>query len=141
MQELIPAVWDDAELHHNGKKVPASRSVSLGFQGQWFELDLTAEHAAALEQQTSYWTVVGRKISDAPKPPSPGATGTRSQMGESRKYNERMTKWAEAPEHKGRYKITRNEQGKPYYPMQLRKDYAAYLAEQAGAERGSVPAR
>lgn len=140
MKEVTVSNWDD--VHYlNGERVEAEHgpSMTLRLDARSVELDLTAEHKEELRELLRPWFEAGQR----PDANRHGATSSTakmvhatgmSRMAASRRYNELMTKWADEvdPLHV-KYKITRQAStGKPYYPEQLRKDYAAHLASLAG---------
>lgn len=62
--KLIMA-FDD--LHaRDGRKVLAARTVSVGVDGQWFDLDLTEENIAALAEVLDPYIAVAEKRSTPP---------------------------------------------------------------------------
>ena len=122
MRELVPAIWDDLDLSGEiSRKVPAQGTVTLGFMGEWAELDLTSQHIETLEKMIRPWMAAGHKPDKAPRPARQQAS-RRSKI-----YYEGLRAWAESEG----IKITQNAEGKRDYPRRLRQRYDEHLASQA----------
>lgn len=60
MKELVPVVSDDLDMTEKGIRTPADSEASLGFMGQWYELDLTEKHYMELSELVNRWIAAGR---------------------------------------------------------------------------------
>jgi hypothetical protein len=133
VKEITVSNWDDLYFLE-GKRIAAEAGPDtvLQLDGKRVELALTAEHKRELADVLATYFKAGQLAQPAQRA---GATGTRSQMGASRVYNKGMREWAEAPERRGRYKISYGGpgNGKPYYPEELRRDYRAWLEQEGSA--------
>jgi hypothetical protein len=121
-QEVVIVQWDDLHLAE-GRRVPATRQVHVGLEGQWAVLDLDEEHGRELTAYLTTLLEAGRAPESVPAPASPVAA--------SRARNTAMREFAD--KHGLHY--TTKGPGKFYYPRELRDAYAAYLAD------GTIPGK
>ena len=85
--------YDDLDWTEKQAETPADRTVRVGLDGQWTELDLTAEHAAELER------VLGRYLSAGtaePKRPTMGRRGRTGPQGPRTPANRERLAWCQA---------------------------------------------
>lgn len=153
MREITVSAWDDVHLTEDGQRVPAdpASAAVLVLDGQSVELDLTPEHRAELEQDLARWFKAGAKPDlgkpswkRSPRQQQPIHAEGLTPMQAARRYNAAMFAWAnEVDPDRVKYKITNRpderlpgERSKPFYPMNLREDFAAHLARQAGSAQG-----
>jgi Lsr2 len=129
MQELIPAIWDDRHLAEQGIKVPAAATVTVGYQGQWYEMDLNSENANLLAAEIYVWTSIGRKTNHAPKPRSEAVAGKGRH---SNAYYVELREWAAAQDPP--VKIAQDAHGKYNYTPAVRQRYDDHLARQESAD-------
>jgi Lsr2 len=61
-REVAIRIWDDVIREETGGKVEASVTVTIGLDGLWTELDLTAENDAQLREELSRWLRAGRPV-------------------------------------------------------------------------------
>lgn len=135
MHEYAILTWDDVEAAA-GRKVPAAATVMLGLDGEWVELDLTAENEAALREALATWLEAGRAVAD----PLPGKVrlrpGEKDEKKESRTWRprdwERGRAWGSAvrefADAHGYSYVTPT--GKWYYSRALRDAYAAHIGRE-----------
>lgn len=128
-------VLDDLDLAEKNIATPVSNdtgeTVTVGLDGKWYELDLTADHATELRSFLSRYTAAGNEPASSPKVPRgktskskttmPGATLT-----EAREFGRRLRAWAD---ERGRTDEYMTPGGNYNVKAQLLKDYQAYLAE------------
>jgi Lsr2 len=128
MKTLEIKSWDDVHAQE-GVRIESARTVSFSFDKTDYELDLTAEHAAELEQLLAPWI-------KAAHPPSNGLVLTRMRKpgsAESREFYAGLRAWAKAVGRDDEH-WTSGKNGQPrqlYYPRQMVTDYEAYLLSQA----------
>ena len=48
MKEIVTTTYDDIALVRHGEHVPGARSVRIGWEGQWWTIDLAAENEETL---------------------------------------------------------------------------------------------
>jgi hypothetical protein len=125
MAERIVLV-DDFALDHGDSTVMADTTVSLGFDGSWVELDLSADHFTELEKIVKPWMTAGhtprRPVTEKPvQSRSPGEPGYR-------KWAKGFREWADSH---GRSYIT--ESGNYSYKVDDISDYQKYLSAQKQA--------
>jgi hypothetical protein len=121
MKAVQIVALDDVE-YKAGHQVEAAQTITLGWNGEWRELDLSGANFYALKDAIKvFW--------DAGHEPGLGLIpgGTRNSK-KSRAYFEGMREWADSQGRSAEY--TKYESGYRYEPN-LRRDYDAYLVEQA----------
>lgn len=131
MHEYAILTWDDVEAAA-GRKVPAVATVMLGLDGDWVELDLTAENEGELKAMLAGWLEAGRAVTD----PLPGKS--RLRPGEKKDKEKRTWRprdwehgraWGRAvrefADAHGYNYVTPT--GKWYYSRELRDAYAAHI--------------
>lgn len=115
--------YDDLDWTEKQAETPADRTVRVGLDGQWTELDLTAEHAAEVER------VLGRYLSAGtaePKRPSMGRRGrTLGPQGPRTPENRARLAWVQANGWPGLTTVKG-------IPAEANRAYEAHLAGGAG---------
>lgn len=133
MHEYAILTWDDVELAA-GRKVPAASTVMLGLDGEWVELDLTAENEASLRATLAAWLEAGRPA-DALLPDRARPRASEKKDGKKtwrpREW-ERGKAWGRAirefADAHGYSYVTPT--GKWYYSRELRDAYAAHIGRE-----------
>jgi Lsr2 len=123
---MIPAVWDDKVLAETGRKTPAEKTVTLGYQGQWYKLDLSLGNSGELQLLLGPWLKAGCKTSEASRPGHP----VRHRGRRSGEYYRRLREWAAGEG----IKIIQDVHGKYNYTPALKKQFDDYLAGTAAGE-------
>jgi hypothetical protein len=59
MRELVPLITDDLDRVEQSRRTAATAEASVGFMGTWWNLDLTEEHFAELEQLLTRYRAAG----------------------------------------------------------------------------------
>lgn len=128
MREVAIQFWDDLVLSETGRKdVRATVTVTVGLDGKWLELDLSAESNELLRQDLARWLRAGREPDEVPaeKKKAKPAWNTRS-WEHGREYGKAIRQFAEdndLPWHtKGG-----DDKKKIYYNKELRDKYAASI--------------
>lgn len=67
---------------------PADRTIRIGYEGRWFELDLTNDNVAAIEETLRPWLEKGRKATTETKPAQPKAKRPRGARSDTAKIRE-----------------------------------------------------
>jgi hypothetical protein len=70
VKQVEVATYDDLDHHEKDLKTRAARTVYVGLDGRWVELDLTDAHAAEAVELIGRYMAAGSKPD---KPPAPGA--------------------------------------------------------------------
>lgn len=145
MREITVSAWDDVHLSEDGERVPAdpASAAVLTLDGKTVELDLTPLHRKMLEADLERWFKAGQrepvKTNASPRAKQPIHAEGLTPMQAARRYNAAMGAWAaQVDPHGEKYKITKSAAPghKPYYPKNLRIDFAACLASQTGSAQG-----
>lgn len=129
MHEYAILTWDDVEAAA-GRKVPAAATVMVGLDGNWAELDLTAENEERLRAEVSAWVGIGRPVTEPvlARPAEPGAR--KAKTWKVRSW-ERGRPWGVAirafADERGLGYLTPS--GKYYYSKELRDAYAAHIGK------------
>jgi hypothetical protein len=120
MKEMAVLSWDDFHLRQQeGYKVPAETTVTIGLNGDWYELDLTAANAGTVMEQIADWAAAGRKPESPPRPSAP----QRGPDRRNRAYNKAMRDWAD---ENGFEYVT--AKGSYFYGRDLLTAYERHLA-------------
>lgn len=90
---------------------PARRTVTLGIDGRYYELELCARHELQLLQTLGRYTTAARKV------PRPGMPGNNLRTSQDRRHSREVRAWALASGHK------LPERGR--IPLAVLRDYAA----------------
>lgn len=124
MREVAIRIWDDLE-HKAGRRIEAQVTVTIGLNGYWAELDLTAENEACLRQDLRKWLDAGHEPEVAPAPPGEKA---KKSTWNTREW-EHGKEWGSAirafADENGISYVTKS--GKWYYSRALRDAYAASI--------------
>lgn len=131
---------DDVHRHHEDKVVVADKTVTLGWDGVWYELDLTTEHDAVLWESIRPFIEAGRRVeakdaaavkhedtADIPK--RAGVLCYHNVGVSTRRYHERLREYWEG---EGRpVQRTVNENGVAWYNYLAEhyKGFEAHLTE------------
>jgi len=126
VKEFIVASWDDVHLK-SGEKVPAEKTIHLGVDGTWYELDLNEENHGQLMEDLRFWLDAAHKPDGLDEPPREKRR-YRTDSGNITR-NRLLRDFADA--HGLNYKT---ESGKYYYSIALRNAFAAYEAGAPEAE-------
>lgn len=123
MKQVEVKAYDDLDFHADGAKVEATETRYLGVGGRWVELDLTAEHAKALDEFVAPFMEAGHRPE---KPPAPGkASGALGgKIAEAHARNERKAAWARAEGHS----VTIRQAGGYYFPAKTERAWEAHVA-------------
>lgn len=116
MKEQVVAVSDDVHFKQEGKRVQATTTVSLGYQGEWRELDLTDAHDQELYDAIRKFWDAGAKIDQPVRHKRPD----RAPSPARRKFLRELRAWADS---QGRSQIYRTTTGSHYYPVALRAEF------------------
>lgn len=140
MKQTIIQSFDDLDWHERQQKTPADDTVTVGLNGRWYELDLTAAHVQELAKTLDRYLGAGNEPSQLPRPKAKHG-GRRKPDLDTVAYNRGLRAWVDEHEMK-------NEAGMPAYttpgggfypPKQLKEKYDAYLRSQnqvPDADRG-----
>lgn len=114
MKELIPVAFDDLHFKEEGDKVAAHATITLGLEGEWYELDLTEDHIAELNSVLSRWIKAANK-------PNGGV-----KLKQAYNYHRNMRTWANEVGMQDEYfKIPTGYK----YSTKLRDAYKKYLKD------------
>lgn len=125
MKRVQLAIFDDIEFAAGGKLLEASKTVQLGWEGEWVELDLTHSNYASLRDVLAPYLKAGHKEGAIGSPRDEPAGSPRR-----RAYYKGLREWAKRAGRQQEY--MRPESGTYTYPKPLCDDYDAYLLSQAG---------
>jgi hypothetical protein len=124
VKEFVPALWDDLELAADPKnKIPADHTRFLGWQGSWYELDLTEDHTQEIEAFLARYIRAGHKP-EAPPRPKKAQTGP-GYSNEAHERNQRIVEWAQA----NGYKTTPKAHGGVYIPVRTQRAWDEHEAK------------
>lgn len=131
MHEYAILSWDDVE-HEAGRKVPATTTIALGLDWDWFEIDLTDGHGEELRAALAPWLKVARPVTGPVlASPKPAAPGKRPKSWKVRDW-EHGKAWGiairEFADEHGHGYLTPS--GKYYYSKELRDAYAAHIGRE-----------
>lgn len=141
MREVIQVIkiHDDLDLQQ-GREVTAAQTVTVGFNGRTWELDLTDEHAGEIAEFMAPLITAGRKIAASGAVPAAGKGPHYGPMDPTRvAYLRALRAWARkfnVMNEAGNGWIFETNTGtkKTYYSKSCYARYNAYLAEQEGKE-------
>jgi hypothetical protein len=124
MREVSIKVYDDREFHALGAKIEAVITVTVGFNGKWFELDLSEVNHTRLREDLSPWLTAGH-APDAPvAAPKPKGSGGAKRKSPEFEYGKALREFAV------KHDITfRTSTGKYYYSKQLTEAFEKHLAD------------
>jgi hypothetical protein len=128
VKQVEVKAYDDLDFHADGAKVEATETRYLGIGGRWVELDLTAEHAKALDEAVLPFMEAGHKP-DKPPAPDKAGRGLGGRIAEAHGRNEAKAEWARA----NGYSVTVRQQGGYYFPAKTERAYEEYLTAVASA--------
>lgn len=124
-------IWDDLDAKA-GRKVQAVGSVLFNYDGKWYELDLSADHAVELAKDMARWVEAAHKP-DSAVPARPAGIKP-APGGQRRAYWKALREWADAQHLRNKQDDSQpaymTTTGKMYYPVWLVEQYDAWLAEQ-----------
>lgn len=123
MKEPIIQTWDDLILTEQGDKVPADRTVTFGYDGRYFEIDLTREHAEYFGDFMARYIKAASQIEDMPK--------KKPNKRHPDWYYEQMRAFADS-QLNPRLKYRQESNGKYTYPVALRREFEKHLEEIGG---------
>jgi Lsr2 len=106
---------------------PADVTVALGIDGEWRELDLTADNWTLLAGKIKEYWDAGRKMAKPPARPPAYRHKVRHGMS-AHEYWRRFREWADA--NGVRYT---SGAGKVYYPRKAQERFEQYLSEKEKA--------
>jgi hypothetical protein len=124
MQELMPVLWDDLELHSCGGRISASHTVRLGLNGRWAELDLNESNYSRLMEYLGEYMEAGRRPVGQVRDTEAGR-----KIIKGREYNRGIREFADA---RGISYTTAS--GKWYYSRDLRRAYEEHLADSGNGD-------
>jgi hypothetical protein len=116
MKELVPALWDDLDRVEKDEKIPADHTRFLGWEGEWYELDMTTEHTAEIETFLARYIKAGMKGGE---PPQARKTRFGGAIAEANRENLKKAAWADA--HGFTY--TLRKAGGFYFPVATERAY------------------
>jgi hypothetical protein len=124
--ELIAMLWDDLDLAETGEKNPAQHKITVGWDGRWYELDLTEQHYRRLDAQLAPYLRAGHAPEHAPAPSrkSPKSPPEIAGYRSARQRGDLVRAFAN--EHEFNY---RTPGGGYYYNRDLREAFAAWEAQ------------
>lgn len=126
MKRVQVAAFDDVEWKARKELVPAEKTIRIGRDGEWRELDLSAENYAQLIEAIGPFWRAGHKEGEAEQPPR-----TRQYYVDLREWAEAQGRSGEAPKYKTGWK----------YSDALKRDYDAYLVRLAAVEQATGRSR
>jgi hypothetical protein len=133
MQEVVIRIWDDLAAR-NGEKVEAARTVAIGLDGRWVELDLSAENADAILGKFEEWMSAGRAVKEAPQPQRRAIEAPAGEKKEQWKVREweHGRAWGDAVREFARANglSYMTSTGKYYYSRTLRDAYARSIGRE-----------
>lgn len=126
MKEPIIQTWDDLELKEQHEKIPADTTVVFGYQGEYYEIDLTADHAIQFSKMMARYTEAATKIDGMPK------KARKPNKRHPDAYYQDMRTFADKRgDPKMMYR--QEEDGKFFYPAPLRRAFDEYQKSWSGA--------
>lgn len=122
MKEQIIQAWDDLHLTEGQTKDPADVTIVFGYQGKYYEIDLTLEHASEFDTVMERYIRAATKIEGMP---------AKARKPNSRKPNEYYQGMRTFAQQQGRQSLMYREEsdGKFFYPAKLRRAYEESLLE------------
>jgi hypothetical protein len=120
-QELVPRLWDDFDLAEMGLRHDADVTLHVWVDGDFYQLDLSDEHAKPLREMLERAKRAGLKL-DGP-PPKPKKGRKPGQLRPGSKDGERLRNWADANGLGDEYRQKASGDGY-YYSAKLRNAYA-----------------
>lgn len=123
MREVTVVIYDDLDYCRDGTKTVAERTVTIGLDGVWRELDLSEVRYTELQKLLGPYLEAGHPPAEAPKRNDP-LRGRRNTPEFA--YRKALREFATA---NGFRYIT--ETGKYYYSKKLKAAYDEYLAKAA----------
>jgi nucleoid-associated protein Lsr2 len=132
MKQTVIQMFDDLVWAAERKRVPADESVRLGVDGLWYELDLTAQHAADLKVVLRPYLVAAEVAEDVY--PDRPKRSKRPNNPVHLAFNRGLREWAKSMGREAEY---HPDTGGYYYPKQLKEDYREWLAKQETADEQS----
>lgn len=127
MKDIQIVIFDDVEFGETGERVPATDTITLGWQGNWVELDLSDEHARDL------WARIKRYYTNG-HAPGEGMVEPKQTVAGSYAYYRDLRAWADSEGRSDEYhaKPRNNTKATGYsYSKKLRSDYRRHLASLA----------
>lgn len=137
MQTVEVRLWDDLDARA-GERVQSDEQVTLEYTSKrvrkLVRLDLTAAHAAELEDLLFRWLEAGHD------PAQPMTVGHAHKAGskEAREFYAGLREWALATGRDGEHWTAGKNGRQPqlYYPRRLTADYQEYLLGEAQRQAG-----
>ena len=108
-QQLQVSLICDMSPHET--ETPADRTVTLGIDGRYYELEMCAKHELQLLQTLGRYNMAARKV------PRPGMRRHSLRTSQDRQHSREVRAWAQASGHQ------LPERGR--IPLAVLRDYAA----------------
>ena len=121
MKEPIIQTWDDLVLKEQHEKVPADNTVVFGYQGEYYEIDLTANHAIEFGKYMARYVGAATKIDGMPRKRKPNKRHPDAYYQDMRAFADKQ----DDPKMKYR----QEEDGKFFYPAPLRRAFEEWRSE------------
>lgn len=119
MKEPIIQTWDDLDLKEQHEKIPADTTVLFGYQGEHYEIDLTAEHAIDFGKYMSRYIQAAAKTDGMPQK-------RKQNKRHPDQYYQDMRAFADK-QGDPKLMYRQEEDGKFFYPAPLRRKFEEYL--------------
>ena len=124
MKQVKIAVYDDIEYRLNKRLIEAKRTLTIGLEGEWREIDLSESNLQAFSEAFGIYWAHSSPPGEVLQP-----AGTRNSA-EHRSYFKEMRAWADA---QGRGSEYEKHKSGFRHSVQLRRDYDAHLKAQAAS--------
>jgi hypothetical protein len=117
VKEMVPSLWDDLErLEDPAARVAADHTRFLGWEGRWYELDMTTIHTLEIEAFLEPYLKAGTLTDNPPRVKRPGLGGAILKANEE---NKKKAAWADAHG----YPYTTRKAGGFYFPVRTERAY------------------